>query len=352
MPSATNEEASQRATDVNEASRRPLRVLFVTSQWGGKEGVGGAPFIRREVEALRACVLDVDVFAYDGAWSPLVYLRAIRALRRRLRRRSYDVVHARFGQCGLVARAQWRVPVVITYGGSDIQGSLEFSGVRRLRNYLLRFVSWILSLLVDEVIVVSDHLGKMLPRRAYHVIPSGVDFALFQPLDPQAARTQLALPHDKRLVLFAGNPDNKQKRYGLAVRAFERAAASIDAELVVLTGQPSSRVPLFMSACDVLLLTSFNEGSPNVVKEALACNLPVVSVDVGDVRERIGSVAGCVLCDSDEPEVIADALCTVLKQPQRLSSREAIRDLDEKVMAAKVVGVYHRALAKRRAASW
>lgn len=348
MPSAAQRGASQVATDVDGARRPQLRVLFVTSQWGGKEGVGGAPFIRREVEALRACGLDVDVFAYDGAWSPSAYLRAIRTFRRRLRKRPFDIVHARFGQCGLVGRAQWHVPVVITYGGSDVQGSLEFSGMARFRNYLLRFVSWGLSLLVDEVIVVADHLGKMLPRRTYHVIPSGIDFALFEPVDQQVARTRLALPQHKRLVLFAGNPDNKQKRYGLAARAFEIAAASIDAELVVLTGQPSSYVPLFMSACDVLLLTSFNEGSPNVVKEALACNLPVVSVDVGDVRERIGSIEGCVLCESSEPAVIADALLTVLKQSRRLSSREAVRDLDGKVMAADVVSVYQKALGKAR----
>ena len=267
MPSAANEEASLHVRDADEASRQRLRVLFVTSQWGDSEALGGAPFVRREVEALKACGLNVDVFAYDGAWSPLVYLRAIRALRRRLESGSYDVVHARFGQCGLVGRAQWRIPVVITYGGSDVQGSLEFSGTARVKNYLLRAVSWMLSLLVDEVIVVADHLGKMLPRRAYHVIPSGIDFALFVPIDQQVARAQLALSPDKQLVLFAGNPENKQKRYGLAARAFEIASASIDAELVVLAGQPSSCVPLFMSACDVLLLTSFNASTRTYLEQ-------------------------------------------------------------------------------------
>ena len=348
IPSATNEEVSQRATEVEGANRRPLQVLFVTSQWGGKEGVGGAPFVRREVEALRACGLDVDVLAYDGAWNPLAYLRAIRTLRRRLRRRPYDVVHARFGQCGLVGRAQWKAPVVITYGGSDVQGALSASAIQRMQIFLLRSVSWGLSLLADEVIVVARHLGEKLPRRHYHVIPSGIDFTLFRPMDQQQARTQLALPLDRRLVLFVGNPNTRQKRFRLARQAFERAAASIDAQLVVLSGQPSSRVPLFMNACDVLLLTSFQEGSPNVVKEALACNLPVVSVDVGDVRERIGAIEGCVLCESSTPEVLADALLAVLKQPRRLAAREAVRDLDGNVLAEQVVDVYRRALAKQR----
>ncbi len=332
--------------DNPEASPRPLRILFVTTQWSETDEAKSAPFVGREIESLRAHGLDVDVFTYTGGWSFFAYLRAIRQLHARLRQAPYDVVHARFGQCGLVGRAQRKVPVVITYGGSDVQGVLTASMSMRLKIWTLRSVSWVLSLLADEVIVVSRHLGEKLPRRYYHVIPSGIDFTVFRPIDRQQARIQLALPPDKPLVLFVGNPDNEQKRFSLAERAFERAAASIDAELVVLTGQPSARVPLFMNACDVLLLTSFQEGSPNVVKEALACNLPVVSVNVGDVRERIGAIEGCVLCESSAPEVLADALLTVLKHPRRLASRELIRDLDGTVLAEKVIDVYRRALAK------
>lgn len=179
-------------SEQDEVRRCELRVLYVTSQLS-KDEQQGAPFVRREVEALRACNLDVDVYSYEGGWTFPVYVRAIRAFRARLRQKPYDIVHARFGQCGLVGRAQWQVPVVLTYGGGDVHGSLTFSGLQRYKHYALRAVGWVLSLLVDEVIVVSDHLGKMLPRRAYHVIPSGVDLSLFRPLDKAAARAQLGL---------------------------------------------------------------------------------------------------------------------------------------------------------------
>lgn len=343
MISPQHEAGTLASTKSNGARERPLRVLYVTSQWPNPDKPDLAPFVRREVEALRATGIDLDVFVYKGGWSLLSYIRAIREMRRRLRTRRYDIIHARFGQCGLVARAQWRVPVVITYAGSDVEGTPHFAGRYRYRNYLLRAISWLLSLLVDEVIVVSDHLGRKLPTRHYHVIPGGIDFSLFRPIDQPEARHRLDLPSSQRLILFAGNPANRTKRYDLALQACMLASNSIGLQLIVLTGKPAEQVLLYMSACDVLLLTSSNEGSPNVVKEALACNLPIVSVNVGDVCERIQQLDGCVVCKTDDPDVIASGLIKVLTTKKRLNSRELIRKLDINELAKDIVNVYlHR----------
>lgn len=300
------------------------------------------------MQSLRDVGVSVDVLVYKGGWSLRAYVQAIRKMRQFLQRQHYDLAHARFGQCGVVARAQWQVPVVITYGGSDIEGSPHFAGLHRYRNYMLRAISWLLSLLVDEVIVVSDHLGRKLPRSNYHVIPDGVDLSLFHPMDRPEARSQLGLPVGRRLVLFAGDPANRRKRYDLAVQACELAGNSNDLDLVVLTGKPSEQVPVYMNACDVLLLTSANEGSPNVVKEALACNLPVVSVDVGDVREHIGGLDGCVVCDNDRPEVIAAALSSILQKRGTSDLRSSIMDLDKQKIAGRIISVYERAIGISR----
>ncbi|MFQ5922054.1 MAG: glycosyltransferase [Anaerolineales bacterium] len=323
-----------------------MRVLFTTTQWPTPENPSLAPFVLREVESLRNQGVTVEVFVYEGGWRISKYVQAIRDLRQRIIASDYDIVHARFGQCGLVARAQWKVPVVLTYGGSDVEGSPHFSGWRRYRHYILRLVSWLLSLVVDEVIVVSDQIGRRLPRRNYHVIPSGVDLSLFQPIDQTEARCQLNLPLDRQLILFAGDPTNRRKRYGLAVEVCERASRSVDLELVVLSGKPSALVPPYMSASNALLLTSTNEGSPNVVKEALACNLPVVSVDIGDVRERIGGLNGCAVCASDEPEEIAEALLAVLLRKTKPALRSSIKDLDIQECARRTISVYERMLHK------
>jgi glycosyltransferase involved in cell wall biosynthesis len=105
-----------------------------------------------------------------------------------------------------------------------------------------------------------------------------------------------------------------------------------------------------MNACDALVFTSMQEGSPNAVKEALACDLPVVSVAVGDVPLRLQGVEGCELCPDERPETIAAALERVLRRGQRILGREAVRDLDETVITQQVLGVYRAALAAARPA--
>lgn len=323
-----------------------MKALFITSQWPSEETPNVAPFVKNEVNAIRISGVDLDVFVYEGGWSFTKYIRAIREVRRRIVSNKYDVLHARFGQCAIVARAQWQVPVVVAYGGSDVEGSPHYSGNTRYRNYILRFVSWLFALLVDEVIVVSDHLGRKLPRKNYHVIPSGVDLSLFRPLDQTEARIKLGLSLDRKLALFAGDPSNKRKRFELAMEASKLAGNSLDIELIVLNGEPRDRVPIFMSACDALLLTSTNEGSPNVVKEALACNLPVVSVDVGDVKERIGMIESCTVCPDDSAETIAEGLLEVLENSEKPITRDYVVDLAMQNYANKTTKVYEDILGR------
>jgi glycosyltransferase involved in cell wall biosynthesis len=116
------------------------------------------------------------------------------------------------------------------------------------------------------------------------------------------------------------------------------------AELVLGWGVPHTKIPLLMNACDALIFTSLQEGSPNAVKEALACNLPVVSVPVGDVAERLRGIAGCELCPDDRPETLAAALERVLQRGARTTSRQTIAHLDERLIADRVIGVYGRAM--------
>lgn len=324
---------------------KPIRVLFVTSNWPTPDQPARAPFVAREVRALQEAGVTVDVFVYDGGWSFSNYIRAVRQTRQRIKHQDYDLIHAYFGQCGLVARAQWKLPMVITYAGSDVEGSPSFKGMHRYRHYVLMTISRILSLFADQVIVVSDNLGRKLPRKDYHVITIALDLDLFRPMDQKEARDKLHLPHDRKLVLWAAKPSNTRKRYELAVEVCRIASKSVDLELVVATERPPEEIPTYMNACDVLLLTSTNEGSPNVIREALACNLPVVSTDVGDVREQIGAFASCAVCDNDDPGTIAAALIRVLQQPGRPILRDAVVNQNYLALGQKVVSVYEKALA-------
>ncbi|HEU5315046.1 MAG TPA: glycosyltransferase, partial [Chloroflexota bacterium] len=181
------------------------------------------------------------------------------------------------------------------------------------------------------------------------VIPCGVDLEAFSPVPRDAARARLGLPADKRLVLWAGEYWRPEKRFELVKEAIARAQLVLpDAELVLLAGKPHADVPLYMSACDALILASAAEGSPMVVKEAMACNLPVVSVPVGDVADVIAGTPGCVLAEPN-PDALAAGVVDVLRSPRRTDGRTRIQHLTQQSVARRVLDVYRRAASPRHA---
>jgi len=191
---------------------------------------------------------------------------------------------------------------------------------------------------------MRQYLRNGLPA---HVVPSGIDFDLFRPVPRAEARVRLGLPADERLVLFVGNPHLPRKRFPLAQQAVEILSRTLPVRFVLGWGVPHAEMPYYMGACDALVFTSRQEGSPNAVKEALACNLPIVSVAVGDVVERLHGVAGCEVCADDRPETIAAALARVLARGGRIAGREAVRHLDERLITQQVLAIYRAALNGR-----
>ena len=191
-------------------------------------------------------------------------------------------------------------------------------------------------------------MKAFLPRSVRpRVIPSGLDLNLFRPVPRDDARRRLGLPLDRRLVLFVGNPAEPRKRYPLACDALDLLRRTLPAELLLAWGTPHSDMPLLMSAADALVFTSVQEGSPNTVKEALACNLPVVSVPVGDVPRRLQGIEGCELCPDERPVTIAAALERVLRRDRRVAARDTVLDLDEGRLTQEVIAIYRSVLARR-----
>lgn len=294
---------------------------------------------------MRRAGVEIDVFHYRGGWSPVRYLLAVLRFHRALRGTSYDLVFVRFGQCGLVGLSQRALPVVVWYGGTDLLGWRDDTDREPLASRFLRRVGHFVARRADEVIVDAEVMARHLPPNSYHVIPSGVDLERFRRQPRDEARRALGLDPDGRLVLFASNPRRLVKRYAVATEAVARLPSHLDARLVVASGVRHDQMPLYMSACDALVLTSEHEGSPNVVKEALACDLPVVAVDVGDVRERLEGLTSCIVCSDHDPATITDALATVLVSRERPALRASLVDIDTERMATKLRGVMEAALA-------
>jgi glycosyltransferase involved in cell wall biosynthesis len=325
---------------------------MITSEWASEPG-HTAHFIARQVRFLRAAGVDVDVFSFRGGRRPLRYLAAWARLRRRLMERNgggrprYDLVHAQFGQSGLLALPK-RLPLVVTFRGDDLFGILGRDGRPTLAGRLLQWLSRRVARRADAAILVSEHLKEYLSQSApVHIVPSGLDLDLFRCIPRDEARQHLGLPRDGRRILFVGDPADPRKRYDLAREAVGRLNRNVAAELVIGWRVPHDEMPFYMNACDALVFTSREEGSPNAVKEALACDLPVVSVAVADVPLRLQGIPGCEVCADDSPETIAAALDRTLRRDERSGGRgrEAARQLDERILTGRVVDIYRSVLA-------
>lgn len=323
-----------------------MRVLVVTAMWPNAENPAFGSFVRTQVEALRTAGVDMDVLVLDGPIRKLIYPKGILDVRRALAGRSADLVHGHYGYCGIVARAQSAAPVIVTFHGDDVLGKVSPRGALTIGSRAVARLNRILARSVDASIVQTKEMASRLGAPAY-IIPHEVDLELFHPIDQATARHLVGFDRDRRYVLFAASPSIPVKRYSLARDAFDHLHDRLpDAELVVVHREPQDRLNLYMNASDVLVFTSYQEGSPNIVKQAMACNLPIVSTNVGDVEELIGGMEGCRIVPPD-PTAVAAALEGALQKRTRTAGRERVRDLATDVIAERVLEVYRRVLIAR-----
>jgi glycosyltransferase involved in cell wall biosynthesis len=244
---------------------------------------------------------------------------------------SYDLVHANYGLTAPAAIAQPNLPVVVSLWGSDLMG--RYGAISK---HCARYA--------DEVVVMSEEMARELNREC-HIIPHGVDVGDFRPMSRPAAREDIGWESDRKHVLFPYATTRDVKEYPRAERVVDAANERFDGaiELHTMSGVPHERVAVYMNAADALLLTSRREGSPNTVKEAMACNLPVVTTDVGDVRERLQGVNPSSVCRTDAE--LVNALVSVLEAGGRSNGRKAVQEnLSLERMGRQLVDVYERAL--------
>src|SRR5262245_37930744 len=245
-----------------------LKILVVTAMYphAGREGYGA--FVKQQVEAVRNLGHTVEVLDFRGYLSKLQYLKGGFEVYRRTRRSEFDVVHAHYGLAGLPALFRGPVPLVVSLHGSDAL-------LGRLSPWISRFVSG----RADATIVVSEKISAKIPGV---VIPCGVDLDVFKPIPKAIARERLKLAKDRKYVLFPFSPARRVKRFDLAQAAVRQlAAGGMDVELLTISNVPNEEMPGYYSGADAMILCSDSEGSPTSMKESLACNLPVVTVDVG-----------------------------------------------------------------------
>jgi teichuronic acid biosynthesis glycosyltransferase TuaC len=320
-----------------------MRVLVVTTMYPTPDLPAFGTFIKEQVDSLIDAGVDVEVlhFTLRRRLGAKGYLVQVREFHQALHAKQYDVIHAHYGLTGMVARVQAHYPLVVTFHGSDLIGRVDAQYRYTLVGNTTSLVSRVVALLATKSIVVSKELrSRIWNKSKVAVIPMGVNLSLFRPVPKQTALAQLNLSQDKKRVLFVAHPKNPIKRFDIAEAAVGLLQESgLKVELVPVFRTPHDQIPLYMNACDTLVLPSMHEGSPTVIKEALACNLPIVSVDVGDVSERIEGVNGCYLCERT-PEDVADKLGQALETGQRTNGWDKIQDLSLPCIAQRVIEVY------------
>jgi glycosyltransferase involved in cell wall biosynthesis len=316
--------------------------LRVTSVIPGEGDTNSMIFAKRQIEYLSNAGVINKTFFLLSRTSPLKVLKEFIRLRNEIRTFEPDIIHAHYGTVtAFVSSFASNIPVIITFRGSDLNRNKEDRFFRWVLGHLFSQIS---ALKAKKIICVSEDLKKKLWLRKKQVVvlPTGVDTLIFAPKDRNEARLELGWEIDKRFVLFNAGKHPKAKRLDLAELSINLARKIIgEISLIVLDGTlDPDRIPTFMNAADCLLLTSDKEGSPTVVQEAMACNLPVVSVPVGDVRERLSGVIPSAIVKRD-PDMIAKALVEILVSPRRSNGREYINEISLENITRQVIALYH-----------
>lgn len=321
----------------------PMRVLFVIPG----DGQGSSMiFVRRESETLAREGVEVHLFYLGSRTSPRALWGELRRFRKELVRLRPAVVHAHFGTVTALfaALACGFLPLVVTFRGGDLNPAPpSYRWPAKARAACGCLFSQLAALRAQRIICVSRELGGRLwwRRGAVLILPTGVDENVFRPWSRTLARQRLGWEERERVVLFNAGHDVLVKRLDLARAAVEKARLGIPSlRLEILDGSvPPSLLPEMMNAADCLLLTSVSEGSPTVVQEALACDLPVVTVQVGDVVERLRGVRDSTVASADA-SVLGHALARIVDPPRRSNGSLKVAEFSARPIARRIKAIY------------
>lgn len=328
---------------------RAIRVLHVIP--ATPDGGCAMIFAKRQIASLDKIGIKVKTFFLTSRTSPASLARERRKLKTEVQSFKPDLIHAHYGtMTAMLCATATTLPLVVTYRGSDLNLSAR---VGILRSMSGRLFSQLAALRATKIICVSEQLKNRLWWRKSRasVIPSGVDLHLFSPQAKDEARAQLGWSQAERIVLFNAGTSPRVKRLDLAQAGVESARKLCGRiRLVIVKGDVApEEMPLYLSAADCLLFTSDREGSPNIVKEAMACNLPIVTVDVGDTVERLRGVEPTRIAKRD-PQNLGAALADILNLNCRSNGRERVHEISGESIALKIRSVYE-AVCDRRSAS-
>tara|TARA_B110000902_G_scaffold153600_1_gene176425 strand:- start:3878 stop:4810 length:933 start_codon:yes stop_codon:yes gene_type:complete len=305
-----------------------MKVLIVCSGnfKGGEENLSvHRAFIYDQALALRKKNIKVFFFLIKGR-GIMGYLKNISTLEQYVFQNNFDIIHAHSGLSGLLTSFSTKKPFVVTYHGSDINNWK----IRTLSFFPIIKSSW-------NIFVNKDLFNKVsfLAKNKSSIIPCGVDLELFKITSKEFAKKELKIFNERKIILFSSNFNNKVKNYPLAKAAINKLDYPVD--FLEIKNRKREDIVKLLNAVDLLIMTSFSEGSPQIIKEALACNCPIISLDVGDVKKRIQNVENCII--SSEKKLTFN-INKLLIRNKRSNGRNYITDFDNTIIADKLIKLY------------
>ncbi|MCD4677613.1 MAG: glycosyltransferase [Desulfobacula sp.] len=311
-----------------------MRILFVSS---GNTAFGISPIVKQQGESLVDLGNTIDYFEIKGR-GLTGYVKRIIPLRNQLQSNKYEIIHAHFSFSAFISSIARAKPIIVSLMGSDVKSGYFFLLIMRLFKFVF---SW------KAIIVKSEDMRSNLRLKNIEVIPNGVDLKHFKPMNKLICQKEVEWDTKHIHILFAANPNRPEKNFMLCKEAIEILDDKL-VELHFLGNISHDKVPLYLNAANVVILTSLWEGSPNVIKEAMACGRPIVCTDVGDVTWLFGNFEGHYLATYNAKELskqILNALSYSYNY-KNTQGRQRIIELgiDSKSIANRLSDVYKSVL--------
>lgn len=303
-----------------------MKVIFISS---GNSTFGITPIIKNQAESLIKEGIEVDYYSIKGKGIK-GYLKNVKPLKQYIKSNNYDVVHAHYSLTAFVASLAGAKPLVVSLMGSDVKAAAWFKFIIKLFGFLF---SW------KAIIVKSQDMYDDLGIKHAKIIPNGVDIEKFKPINKIECQNKLNWDLTKKHILFPANPNRPEKNFPLAKKSVE-LIDDLSIELHYFDNVPNEETPIWYNAADVILMTSLWEGSPNAIKEAIACCRPIVTTKVGDVAYLLNSLDGTFVRGHDEMS-ISNALQKAINYKHTAGVNQISKlKLSSELVAKQLIDIY------------
>ncbi|AGA79205.1 glycosyltransferase [Echinicola vietnamensis DSM 17526] len=337
-------EFSKNKTLTNSFPEKTINVLFVSS--GNLKNFDLAPFIRVQGESLAQVGINVTYFKIKGKGSS-GYINNIENLKKFIKENDFDLIHAHFTLSGWVAALTFpKQPLVLSLMGTDALGRVKSQWkITKIFNHLT-MLTYFIQPFVQKIISKSQNIDNhvWLKNKSY-ILPNGVDLSKFDGKRTDY-KEELNLSRDKKYILFLGKKDDRNKNFQF-LKEIEEDLKVHNFQIIAPYPISHSSTIKYLSTVDMVVVCSMQEGSPNVVKEAMASNCKGVFTDVGDIREVVGNTPGYAITSFNKSDLLKKILkvdaMSICKGRERLIQKK----LDTQNIALRLKSIYLDALKSK-----